>query len=497
MQGFLFLRRKTYYFRRKIPAELRGYFSPRLKEIWRSLGTQDKCLAKSACRDWVAKTEKVFSMLRTSIPDVLKLEYVKTEIQPSSTAVHAPAPTPVTGKLTSELIASYVSHKAPTWTLKSKQEVEYSLGLFVALCGDLRLPKIDYAIIEDFRDKLKQLPANYTRLKKYKNQTIEELLAIPASEKDMPKAASVNKHIGFLSTLFKFAIQRQYMTFNPALGVQVKAPRGQKASGGKQIYTREDLQDVIQLLRYDEAHPENLWVPLISMHTGMRRGEICQLYVSDILIDEKSGLPYLQCEETEDTVDFFTGGELQQLPEKKLKAGASWRTIPIHPFLWEDLGFAGFVEECKKSGEKRMFPSLKMSRDGYGQTFSKYFDYNIARKLYPAYSGKSFHSFRHSFIDWFKQSTIQHWEWSKAVPIIREFVGHSYNPGGSEDITFERYGKQYPVETLASVLFQLDYGLNFDNITEQTGRFIALAKHIEKTKNLNPNLDYPTEVESP
>jgi hypothetical protein len=184
----------------------------------------------------------------------------------------------------------------------------------------------------------------------------------------------------------------------------------------------------------------------------------------------------------------------QEIPEKHVKYPASWRIIPIHPILWNDLGFGGFVEQCKKSGQKKLFPELGIHRDGPGTAFSKWFDEEIA----PYVAGdvepkKTLYSFRHSYQTWFKHRQLIGLERRFANEILKEVVGHSYNKGGEEDLAKERYGKKYPPSLMANLVFQLDYNLNFHNITEQVGHFIKLHSETEKLKHRNSNLDYPQE----
>ena len=493
MQGFLLIRGKTWNFRRKIPTELRPYFNGN-REIWRSLGTSEKKVANEACREWVTKTDRVFSFLRSSAKEDFKLEYVKSEIPPSASSfVPIPFPTVDVGLCVSELIEKFVNFKRPDWSLKSQQENEYSLGLFVVLCSDLRLSAIDYETIEDYRKKLSQIPANHTRLKKYKTKTIVELLATPESEKDMPKPDSVNKHLGFFSTMLKFGVQRRYMQYNPAEGIKVKIEDAPDVSSARQKYSNEDLQFILQLLRYDAANPERFYVPLIAMFSGMRRGEICQLYMSDILDDPETGIPLIHVNSGGEKVDYLYKGEVIQLKEKKVKKKDSRRYIPVHPVLWNDLGLSGYVAECRMTGQKRLFQELDFHRDGYGTSFSKWYDDNLAVLVADKGTGKSFHSFRHAFADFFKQTQIGGYDRTMSNEIVKEFIGHAYNKTGEEDVTFERYGKKFPPKTTSTVLFQLDYGLHFDNISEQVGHLIALGGKIDSEKNRNPEYEYPSE----
>jgi hypothetical protein len=274
------------------------------------------------------------------------------------------------------------------------------------------------------------------------------------------------------------------MTYNPAVGINLKSVGTEiiHASGHKLKYTNDDLQHLIQLLRWRPDCPAQFYVPLIGIFTGCRRGEICQLYVNDIGFDEKTGIPFFDINGKGDMVPYNYKGEIIYISEKRVKKNMSWRIIPIHPVLWFDLGLAGFYEQCKKSGQKRLFEELNFTRDGFGQSFSKLFDDEVAVQIADKNTRKSFHSIRHSFTDFFKQRQVEGYDRGMANEIVKEFIGHAFKKSGDEDLTLERYGKRYPVATSASVLFQLDYGLNFDNIVEQVGYFVSLGGVAAKKK---------------
>ena len=220
MQGFLLFRSNTWNFRRKIPVEIRRYFNGN-QEIWRSLKTSVRSDALKTCREWASKTERVFQFLKSSAPDQTKFDYLTFEISPSKTAVMNAPPAPAAGLTVSKLIEKYIAFKKPNWSMKSLQENEFNLGLFIDVMGDMRLSQVNYETIEAYRDLLAQLPPNHTRLKKYKSKTVKELIALPANEKELSDAESVNKHLSFISAMLKFGVARQYTTYNPAVGVAV------------------------------------------------------------------------------------------------------------------------------------------------------------------------------------------------------------------------------------------------------------------------------------
>lgn len=491
---FMFQRGKTWHFRRRIPAELKKYFPPKTIFFQRALLTDDKKVAKVNASVWVAKTEQVFALLRTDLPDSVKAEVIKSQLLPDFA--------PKDALKLSDLVKQYLESKAQSWKAKSSQEIEWSLNLAVRIIGDLPLRHLEHSHIVKYAETLLQLPPNFSRLKKYRDLSIKEILALPATAKEQIHDNSVNKHIDHFKTMNAFAVTHQLMSYDIVGDFKVRTQNVRSAQEERQIYDLDDLQNIVHHLHLDLKKPSHFFVPLIAIFSGMRRGEICQLYLKDIVhtgaywgedIDFKEEIVVFDVNDYDGEMKpYKEKGEEKLQSDKKVKNKNARRLVPIHPFLWNDLGFAGYVAFCKQNGQKRLFEDLKFHRDGYGTSFSKWYDYNIGKKIAPKGSGKAFHSIRHSFIDWFKQIQLPNLERGMAIEILKEVVGHSLSDSKGEEMTRERYGKKYPPKTLASLVYQLDYGLDFYNVLEQTGGLVEFAGKQRQIK-LNPNLEMPME----
>ena len=74
----------------------------------------------------------------------------------------------------------------------------------------------------------------------------------------------------------------------------------------------------------------------------------------------------------------------------------------------------------------------------------------------------TFHSTRHSFINWFKQNT----KIMETLPILKSIVGHLDNSElsaiaiSNSDITNSLYGKDYDLKRKFDLLRKLDYKVN-------------------------------------
>ena len=91
------------------------------------------------------------------------------------------------GYLLSEVVKKYVAeNKKANWTEKSKLENESSLNLFLEVMGDVPVNSISRRRISEFKATLQKLPPNRNKVKKYRDKSIQQLLAM-----DIKKTLSV------------------------------------------------------------------------------------------------------------------------------------------------------------------------------------------------------------------------------------------------------------------------------------------------------------------
>lgn len=320
------------------------------------------------------------------------------------------------------------------WRLKTHKDHVAAFSLFVEVFGDIPVTKIDKATMRDFKAILIQLPPNMRKIARYKDKSIKEIVAM--KPEDTLSAHTVNKYLSRLSNLFSYAVSHGYMTANPAGGLKVKLRS--RPDEEREAYTTADLK---KLFVYNDkkslnssgagdSKPYCKWAPLIALYSGCRLEEICQLHLEDI--------------RQENGVLVF---DINDKHEKRLKTLSSARLVPIHPMLIEQ-GLIQYVYELKTKGEKRLFPELRQRRDGYGQSVSKWFQ--RYKKTCGIDEGKTFHSFRHTFITHLKHKQVDPF-------MIHELDGHAID---SE--TMGRYGKRYTPEILLrEAIEKIDYGIEF------------------------------------
>ena len=327
----------------------------------------------------------------------------------------------------SEVIFTYCEENKSlgNWTEKTAIEVKATLDLLTRIVGNEVFSTLQHPQLNEYKSKLFKLPPNINKVKRYRDKTIDDILKMDDVQ---PMARNtLKKHLGRVSSLFEWGVQHGYTDKNYASGLTIA--KNKKEQEERSIFDQQDLKKLFESPEFQDnkfEHPYQYWVPLIALYSGARLTEICQLYLSDIKVI--------------DSVYVF---DVNGTQDKKLKNSSSKRLIPIHSKLIE-LGLITYLNQLKLSKEKRLFPELKLRRDGYGQDASKWFG-RYRKRIGIDDSTKVFHSFRHTMIDQLKQ---------KEVPkeMVANIAGHL-----DESVTFGRYGKNYKPEVMQQYIELLQF----------------------------------------
>jgi integrase len=344
----------------------------------------------------------------------------------------------------SKAIGEYIANKRDEVDNDSKADektigaTEGKLNRLVQVLGDVSVNSIMRKDAEKFRNTLLKLPSNMNKLKEYQGLSLTEIIALAPS--NTLSVSTVKSYIEVVSTFYKWCKHNQYLDHNPFESLRVKKP-----SNAKKENEERDPWDPEQLVKifntpvytqHDFRHSYYYWLPLIGLYTGARMNEICQLYCADI--------------EKVDSNLFFRFNE--DKPDQKLKNPNSRRLVPVHSKLIE-LGFESYLDDMKKAGNERLFPTLTHSRDGYSKNASNWFSrYRKAYELQLEGKKQDFHSFRHNVSDFFKQHDIPD---TQAAAIL----GHA-----DQTITYGRYGKDLKASKLINLIETLDFSMYIENI---------------------------------
>ncbi|CCQ72542.1 putative phage integrase [Magnetospira sp. QH-2] len=383
-------------------------------------------------------------------------EVIETpQLQVSTPTESNSATTPVasSGPLLSDLVEEWATEKARTsWVPKTEREHRVWKGHFIDLAGDRPLTTYGKEDGRAFKQVLMNLPANWNKHLQLKGLSLSEA-ADRAKALEMPPMSdsNLNKIIGCVAAFWSWA-DNNYddCPDNPFKGLKVKKSK-RSVRDERNPFTLDELKAIFAAPVYtgcrsvrEWSKPGDIvprdagiyWVPLVSLFSGARAGEVIQLYVDDVR--QEDGIWYLDVNDDGD--------------DKRLKTAHSHRVVPLHQTLI-DLGFLTHVAQRRKQGKQRLFPDLKMGADGYySSPFSKHFN-RFLKAVGIKNRRNAFHSFRHCFEDACRDSDI-----SKEV--MDALQGH-----GEEGMS-GRYGRGFVLKKLAEAMSQLRYdGLDLSHLT--------------------------------
>lgn len=367
--------------------------------------------------------------------------------------------------LLSEAIAAYsrANGKGHRGKLDEKMLKIMESFRFVSGKEDLLLSEITYDMTVKVGHRLAKYPLY--RGTRYPGKTLQEIDGIVPAVK-VTGEATLKEELGVLAGVYDFAIRTQeglLKNFANGLGKVIvgKQPK-KKASSAKDIFRAADIQEIVKGLEYFKSkgtftqNPHLRYITLIGLYSGARINEICQLNVDDIeMVD---GIPCFNHKEEESST-------------KSLKNRNSIRINPVHPMLIV-CGLLAFRDFQKAKGYTGLWEGSKNhSCDFYAPQANcshyvgKWWNGTFKAKLTLSNTEKqTFHSTRHTFINWFKQNVRPlDYEARNALSghLDKDDVAAMERQGYDSDSEGEvTYTKDLNVKRQMELLTMLDYGID-------------------------------------
>lgn len=363
----------------------------------------------------------------------------------------------------SELVALHRDSR--TWGAGQRRRMETEAGLFSELMDDPLLSAIEAETIVEYGRRLSKLPSNiYQSRRKFGVERLVDLIAV-AEQRGMPTKsdATVKRHVGTVSEILGFGMRKGMLGFNPASDFKKgRSPDGKRDQDDRDVFSPDELNTIFSQAWFAAGtgefsdkgkttwRPHFYWLPLLALHTGARLNELSQLYLDDVVqAASDPSVWYL---------DFnLVGGEKVDMDarDKKFKTVNSIRVVPLHDSIIA-LGLPDYVAALRKAGYTRLFPELKRDTlKGYGKPAGSWFNERfLGKRLGMKRDGtKTFHSFRHVFID-----AVASFEPPIAERVINQLAGHARGKG----LALKRYAK----DREAAVLKPVIDGLRFPSIAK-------------------------------
>jgi integrase len=445
---YLTRRNGRYHFRIRVPQDLLSVINA--KEIHRSLGTNDGRTAKALAITLKVKLESEFAQLRQqAILNSRLIQGPNGQNQPNSALTPALIhPSNITshelhhGPNLAELVDAFIEERAQFWAPRSAQLHSGALRLFRDFVGPKAIGLVSRKNCKDFKLTLEKLPPKWQT--QYQSMKIRDVAALGLAP---IRPATVNRLLSPICAFLNWAVSEGHISANPAN--RLRAIDRVRADTQRSAFSAGDLRFIFEnspLYRGCEAasnrgHAGSMiikdarfWLPLIALFTGMRIEEIAQLRCRDIRQVDGVWVMDVNCSDG-----------------NRLKNQNSQRLIPIHSELLS-IGLLDHVKKTIAFGHERLWPEFKRGTYGsYSAGYSKWFShYKIRTGI--ADPKKTFHSFRHTFIDQLKQLDVPDGK-------IQELVGHA-----NHSITTGRYGKPYRPAALKEIIESLSYELDLQEL---------------------------------
>lgn len=339
--------------------------------------------------------------------------------RPSAITPKQVSDSPTLGTLSKRYIEE--GKRGGTWREVSTHEVERTLRDLFELTGDMPIAAFDVHQARLLKDRLSRCPQYFGLRPEFKGKTLLQVVESGSTYKTVT-AVTVNNRLRKLSAFMNWCKTNGYIQDNPLTGLKMMTGSAKEARLSFEQRDLTALLDLDALKTEARKHPWRYWIPLLGRYTGARLEELCQLRVDDFV--EQQGI---QCIRVDDSSE-----------GQNLKNASSRRMLPIHPSLIE-LGLLRHVESARASGGHRLFPELQPVRGKLGHAPSKWFGRYKAKRGIDD-SKKTFHSFRHTFIDDLRDAGVQD-------SLIKRIVGHE-----DSAVTFGVYGSRTPLKAMQEAL---------------------------------------------
>lgn len=339
------------------------------------------------------------------------------------------------------------------WIDKIKAQVT----LVRELIGDDALvSSIDYDQCLRARSLLARTPSNRTKL--YPGLALSEAIKRGAKEaRPLMSPVTQATYLDTLRGILRLAELKRLLPHNPAETLRPLRRDTERAEDKRPPFSLDQIKAFFASAFYESCAPDapipygkpdrewRYWLPLLSIFTGARPNELCQMLPGDVKCSA-TGTWYL------DVVASFDDDDLGiTQPGKTLKTATSRRKIPIHPELLE-LGFVEFAKARQQTKAERLFSHLKKDVYGNWAAYSlKRFRESFLPEAITVGPRQTFYSFRHSFRDALRRSdagpdTLKALGgWSQGT-VTSDNYGDNSNP----DLHAEALGKvSYPGLDLA------------------------------------------------
>jgi integrase len=323
--------------------------------------------------------------------------------RPADPIVKAPAgkpspPIAAPGESILDLLEAYSADNRARITPDTLRVNRQVIGMFVEFVGaTVPASAIDKRRhVFPWKEALRRYPTRAAEIGVFQGMSFRKIIAENARlGRPTLSDKTVNRYLSALGGFCTWAHRNGHMDDNPVTGMLIEKGRGPskvRPYDATQLTTIFRSPLFVGCLADGQEHKpgtirvadHRYWLPLLSLFTGARMGELAQLLVADVREDNSRWIIHITRE-----------GDAA----KTTKTSGSQRVIPLHPEL-ERLGFRAFHARHAATGEKRLFPEIVP--DARGQltgNISRWWGRFVTRIGVKNDDSVNFHSFRHGMAD--------------------------------------------------------------------------------------------------
>lgn len=309
----------------------------------------------------------------------------------------APAGVAALGESVMELFDIYSGENPRNVSATTLAQSRVVLDHFSNFLGrSFPVAKITKKEVREWKTALKNFPVKATEISVFKNLDFRQIIKSNETEnRPCISIKTINRYLAALGSHTRWLVTMGYLEDNPTNGMLSKIDREtQKVFPYELDQLRAIFQSPLFIGCKSPTCPDvsgnirirdhRFWLPLLSLFSGARLGELAQLLVADI---EKIKNCWV--------FKITTEGD----PKKRLKTKGSQRFIPIHNELIS-LGFIEYHSTIRNAGHKWLFPEIVAdTRNNRAGTFSRFYGRYLKKIGVKTDSRYNFHSFRHGFVD--------------------------------------------------------------------------------------------------
>ncbi len=392
----------TYQYKRRVPTKLSEYFNTNTIRV--SLGAE-----------LIEATQQAI-IFNTTLNEALQLQslgiskdIIKAKLSVFSVAQHQleipKAPQEVKSKW-KQVTEDYINSKIDSVSADEIRDRRYfystvapSLFKHIIKNSNPDIAKLTYQDLLECKNIIIKLPKR--NIQKYRSMTISAIINSidTISSENMISNQTANKYIKWLRALLNFSLVMGFVHVNIALSIPLL--RTGYTRHQREALSHDELHVILGIVSADKAY-----LLRVLRLTGMRLSE---LYKCKIV--------------TEDGVKCFSLLD----PKIKLKTNTSYRLIPIHSSLLDDIdNYSNYLKSVKSATLARNTTDI------------------IKANNFKDKQKKSLYSLRHSIA-----TELIHREADSNI--VSELLGHSHT-----SMTLSRYSKGYTVAQLKAVIELLE-----------------------------------------